>query len=182
MAQDYLKLPVLSEQEVQRFWSKVQKGAPDECWPWLAGKDWDGYGCFVVTHSGNKFQLRAHRIAYFLHYKEDPWPLLVRHLICDNPPCCNGAHLARGTIDDNNQDSVRKGRRATGVKNGRYTHPESVKRGDDVPWAKLTEPEVRAMRRLHDEGWKPFQILQFFPHVDKSNVYYVLARKSWTHI
>ena len=29
---------------------------------------------------------------------------------CDNPPCCNPAHLSAGTMQDNNQDKERKGR------------------------------------------------------------------------
>lgn len=182
MAQTYLKIPTLTAKDISRFWSFIDKRGPDECWPWLRGADWDGYGCFTLFPQGKKKSYRAHRIAYFLHYNEDPLDLVVRHLVCDNPPCCNAAHLAKGTINDNNQDSVQKGRRATGVRNGRYTHPEFIRRGENTPWSKLTEHDVRVMRRLQDEGWKPFQIFQFYPTVDRSNIYYVLKRQTWTHI
>lgn len=43
---------------------------------------------------------------------------VVRHT-CDNPACCNPAHLIRGTVADNVADRVARGRSATGERNGR---------------------------------------------------------------
>jgi hypothetical protein len=56
----------------------------------------------------------AHRVAF------GPTPLDVLHK-CDNPPCCNPAHLFAGTNDDNVRDKVQKGRqhRPIGRLNGR---------------------------------------------------------------
>jgi hypothetical protein len=81
-----------------RFWEKVDMQGPDDCWEWTASTDRDGYGKFKA---GKMYQ--AHRIAYYLATNEDPGDLCVRHT-CDNPPCCNPAHLRLGTNDDNAHD------------------------------------------------------------------------------
>lgn len=44
----------------ERFWSKVDRRGPDECWPWLASTV-KGYGQFFIRR--NKRSL-AHRFAY----------------------------------------------------------------------------------------------------------------------
>lgn len=97
----------------ERFWSKVEKGSEDECWEWQAATDPDGYGNFKIQGSVE----RAHRVALSL----DKGSLsllevfeLVRHR-CDNPSCCNTAHLHEGTQKDNMIDMSERGR-ASGQK------------------------------------------------------------------
>lgn len=51
--------------------------------------------------------LRVHRLVYEWVY--GPFEGEVLHL-CDNPPCCNPAHLRHGTHRDNLQDMWGKGR------------------------------------------------------------------------
>jgi hypothetical protein len=43
-----------------RFWAKVDKRGPDECWPWTAGLASTGYGAFGV----GKRYISAHCFAY----------------------------------------------------------------------------------------------------------------------
>lgn len=88
----------------QRFWAKVRVGAADECWPWTGARA-HGYG--RIRTIGKRF-CRAHRLAYALAHG-DPGPLLVCHR-CDNPLCCNPAHLFLGTVQDNNLDRDAKHR------------------------------------------------------------------------
>jgi hypothetical protein len=52
--------------------------------------------------------LLAHRVAFFIHHGW--WPENVRHA-CDNPPCCNVAHLLAGTPADNVKDRDDRERR-----------------------------------------------------------------------
>ena len=43
---------------------------------------------------------------------------VLRHYVCDNPPCVNVVHLRLGTKKQNTGDCVRKGRQAKGEHNG----------------------------------------------------------------
>lgn len=85
------------------FWSGVHKGKPDECWPWRGLKS--GYGGMKLW--GQTYP--AHRIAYELTYGAIPMTKFICHK-CDNPPCCNPAHLFLGTHKNNSDDMAAKGR------------------------------------------------------------------------
>jgi hypothetical protein len=85
-----------------RFWSKVDIGSHEECWPWLAFKH-KGYG----RYKDNNKNVRAHRYSFFL--ANGFYPPVVMHT-CDNPTCVNPAHLLEGTQALNAQDMVAKGR------------------------------------------------------------------------
>ncbi len=89
-----------------RFWSKVDKRGPDECWPWKADLTSNGYGAFKLA-TGKK--VRAHRFAWELTHGPIPPGMSACHK-CDNPPCCNPGHLFLGTNADNTHDAQKKGR------------------------------------------------------------------------
>lgn len=61
----------------------------------------------------------THRLAYELKHGPIPEGKQVLHK-CDNPPCCNEAHLRLGTNDDNVVDRTVKDRSAKGE-----AHPRS---------------------------------------------------------
>jgi len=90
---------------MERIWSKVAKAGADECWPWTHGKTLAGYG--QTTVNGEK--RLAHRLAWELAVGPIPAGLCILHR-CDNPPCCNPAHLFLGTKKDNAADAIAKGR------------------------------------------------------------------------
>jgi hypothetical protein len=114
-----------------RFWSFVQRGEQNECWPWLGAKSKSGYG---VLSAGPRGQVRAHRFAYELTHGAIPDGLVVCHA-CDNRPCCNPAHLWIGTTQDNEDDKRAKGRNI---------------RGALSPRAKLTDEIVLSIRSSND--------------------------------
>lgn len=127
-------LPAMSEKDIQRFWSKVDKRGPDECWPWLGRITPSGYGDMNVSSK----PVRVGRISLFLASGVDPFPLLACHTCEDRYPpgdvgyrrCCNGNHLYAGTNRQNADDRIRTGRLARGDRHGSVTHPESVPRGE----------------------------------------------------
>jgi len=100
---------------MNRFWSKVDKKGANDCWPWTAGTFGGRYGAFQIDGR----PVTAHRMAYSLSNGEVPDDKVVCHS-CDNPLCCNPAHLFLGTHADNMEDKTEKSRQyrpPTGEKN-----------------------------------------------------------------
>ncbi len=124
-----LDLSNVDQRFLDRFWSKVDRRGPDECWPWLAHRKASGYGQFVLR---NGEYPTASRVALALTVGPLAAGVVACHT-CDNPPCCNPAHLFPGTQADNTSDSVSKGRanRAHGPATGS---------------ARLTEDQVAEIR------------------------------------
>lgn len=102
-------LTAITDKQVRRFWGKVKRGAPNECWEWQGGHFAQGYG---ITQ-WNRRNVGAHRVAYALTHGGELPDLYVCHS-CDNRSCCNPAHLWLGTPQDNMTDMMRKGRAAGG--------------------------------------------------------------------
>lgn len=70
------------------------------CWDWVGALQ-NGYGYVFV----NRVQVYAHRYAFAWWNGYYPISgMYVRHL-CNNPRCCNPAHLAEGTPRENWLDS-----------------------------------------------------------------------------
>ncbi|MGC5012510.1 HNH endonuclease [Streptosporangium sp. DT93] len=91
----------------ERFWAKVRRGAPDECWEWQGGRYELGYGRFALP---GKRHGRAHCFSYELAYGPAPAGMYILHS-CDNPPCVNPAHLSAGPQTENMAQMVARGRR-----------------------------------------------------------------------
>lgn len=80
-----------------------------ECWLWTGTPRRPVEGDYGTIWVGGR-QLLAHRHAYEMWVGPIPdWADALRHT-CDNPPCCNPAHLIPGTHADNVRDAVERGR------------------------------------------------------------------------
>ena len=91
----------------RRMAAKVARGAPDECWDWTATATcFGGYG---AINAGRGPKLRAHRVAWVLAGGTLPHGAVICHR-CDNPKCCNPAHMFLGTQAENAADMRAKGR------------------------------------------------------------------------
>lgn len=112
---------------MNRFWSKVDIGGPDDCWEWKASVSRLGYGQFGYRGS----VVKAHRFSMYLSTGAMP-ELCVLHR-CDNRKCVNPSHLFPGSQVDNIKDMVAKGRNV----------PPSPGIGESNTGARLSEQDVR---------------------------------------
>jgi len=125
-----------------RFWAKVVKG--DGCWLWSGAKNNVGYGQFTVRMPKRKLLL-AHRVAFALTSGEIPNGMCILHM-CDAPACVRPSHLKLGTMRDNTNDMIAKGRSTFIQFTGRSL------RGEENPKAKFTLRQVAGIRRRYSSG------------------------------
>ena len=146
---------------IQRFWKRVNRRQPTDCWPWIGCTNGLGYGrvklgarCTPVVYT--------HRVAWELSFGAIPEGKQVLHR-CDNPPCCNPGHLFVGTQLDNMHDAIAKGRNARGARVGS---------------AKLTDAKVLEIRAARAGGEKGVSVAARFG-ISQATVSEVCSGKLW---
>lgn len=148
-----------SESLEERFWTHVERGPENACWPWRGNRNHSGYGVVAVTKSkGLRRQVMAHRIAYELTHGKIPNAYRILHS-CDNPPCVNPTHLRVGTDADNVADMHARGRYRGGFN-------------------KLTRDQVMVIKSLLSSGHRQRDIAERFG-VDPSSVSNIARGKVW---
>jgi hypothetical protein len=151
-----------------------RSGGPNACWPWQGATDHKGYGVIGLGRRADGTD-RTHQVAWMLAHGPIPRGLCVLHK-CDNPPCCNDAHLFLGTIADNNRDMVAKGRHAW-TKN-----PHLRARGERHGRAKLTDDAVREIRARYAAGGVTQRELAAAHGVDQQVIWAIIHRRRWAHV
>lgn len=154
----------------ERFWTKVVKHEGEHtCWEWTSTINEHGYG--VVGRGGkNGGMSLAHRVSWKFHFGPVPADLCVLHR-CDNPKCVRPGHLFLGTRADNNADMVAK---------GRAVHYGFI--GVANPIAKLTDADVREIRRIYAQGGITQSQIALKHGVHHSLISLVVRRKAWVHV
>lgn len=151
-----------------RFWEKVDRRGPAECWEWTGARHGHGYGRIGLGLATQGTDV-AHRVSWELHHGPIPDGMHVLHH-CDNPPCVNPRHLFLGTHADNMRDALVKGRTS-------LVHHKGSKHGR----AKLTEAIVRDCRRRVAAGETHTALAREFG-VSVGAIQHAVARITWQHV
>lgn len=141
----------------QRFFAKVRKTTG--CWLWTASLYENGYGQFDGK--------RAHRVSWELAHGPIPRGLKVLHR-CDVKNCVRPSHLFLGTLSDNMQDALKK---------GRLNPPKGSRNG----MAKLDESVIRRVLRAYARGKTQTEIAYEF-NLSLGRTSLIVRRKIWRHV
>ena len=143
-------------ERIKRLTSVDENG----CWNWLGNRSPKGYG----ESSVGGLRRRAHRLSYEAFIGEIPPGAWVLHH-CDNPACCNPAHLYLGDHGRNVRDKVERERQA------RFP-------GEMHPMSKLDEEAVRSIRMT--SGARAPLADKY--GVSKQTISDIRSRRSWKHL
>lgn len=146
----------------ERLWSRVNKDNPPHprlgtpCWTWSGARLPAGYGRMSArTIRGSAY---THRIAWTVTHGTIPEGKLVLHH-CDNPPCCNPAHLFLGTHADNARDMTSKKRGLGGrAWSARRQMTQRQREASELMATKIVDgavvPEHLAVTLLREVEWR----------------------------
>lgn len=107
----------LCSSDPTRYWEKVDRRGPDECWPWTGGVDNGGYGRIGMGTDRGRRPVQAHRVGLLLAGR-DPAGYFVDHVChtrdtacvqgpaCPHRRCQNPAHLELVSNRENIQRGV----------------------------------------------------------------------------
>jgi len=149
-----------------RFWPKVEKRGPNDCWEWKGSIVNTGYGS-VGKGGYRKGSIGAHRASYMINKGPIPKGMVVMHT-CDNRACVNPNHLKLGTHKENTQDMMRKGR-----------HRFQAPLGERSSLSKITEAAARFIKK-HTEI-PAHEIAEAFG-IKYCAVWRIRTGKTWSHI
>jgi hypothetical protein len=68
------------------------------CWDFQGGKD--GVGGYGKVSIGHSYEVRTHRLSYYLFYQRNPGNMHIMHS-CNRPICINPSHISGGTHQEN---------------------------------------------------------------------------------
>lgn len=158
----------------ERYWAKIDRRGPDECWPWTGGLGGSPYGLFwdgsYYEGTNHPRMVTATRVGYKLRVGPIPSGFLVCHT-CDNPPCHNDRHWFLGTPSDNQRDCAEKGRNRA-PKNQGSRHGRS----------KVTESQVDEIRKKYLSGRYLQKDLAEEYGILQQQVSRIVRGRSWSHM
>ena len=143
----------------EKFWARLRMLSPTSCWEWTGSCRGGGYG--QVRWHGK--YIATHQLAAMLSGIEvtNSKPHILHH--CDNKICCNPSHLYAGSPQQNSNDSVERGRQP---------------RGEKHRMAKLTEKQVRDIRKWYKAGWTQVELAKMH-NVSQTMIGYIVREENW---
>lgn len=159
-----IRINPTNREYVQKFVS-LMNVTPDKnkCWEWTgAGR--------VRNYGGMRFKRKtwlAHRLCLLFSGRDPRGKCACHH--CDNPKCVNPSHLFIGTMKDNSQDMIKKGR-------------HNASRGEDNGCCTTPLSTVLAIRKEYVKGVITQKQLAEKYNVTPTVVSLVLLRYSWKHV
>lgn len=154
--------------ELKRFWSKIDKRGENECWDWTRGMH-HGYGNFHIRRNNRDTVVVSTRYMWEITFGKIPDGFLVCHK-CDNRACVNPSHLFLGTYDDNAKDRDSKNR--------------FVKlQGEDIGTSRLTNDDILAIRKDYTpHKYGSVKNLANKYNISITHIHRIIKRKVWFHI
>lgn len=152
---------------------------------WMLKRSHNGYGRVKIQ----RHQMPAHHVAWIQAFGPIPEGLHILHK-CDNPPCCDSDHLFAGTLSDNMQDMVKKGRqhRAEDMKTDpvkrmrlcqyMLQNPHKRASGERSGMAKLRMCEAEEIRRLYGLGISGPKLEKMFG-ITNSAIYRIIHNQGY---
>jgi len=160
---DIKDIPKYAPRTVKSFDERLDKTS--DCWVWTGPKNNYGYGRYYIR--GGRI-IAAHRFAWERAHGVIPDGKVVCHS-CDNPACCNPAHLFVGTQMDNIRDCISKGRKL-------------IQRGESASAAKITEEQVREIRNRFALGGVLKKDLAAEFGLKPPSISLIISRVNWSHV
>lgn len=146
-----------SKSQEERFWSRVTKNAePDGCWWWRGGSS-----IYWADARGGKTAITPRRLAYQLITGEDA-PDGRMFTTCGQVQCINPDHAY--------------------VPEPPEKHEDRRKRGSAHWNTKLTERDVKFMRRAIKNKTETPESLAEQHDIALSTVYQIITGKTWQHV
>lgn len=105
MTTTFREIPMPKPEDIDRFWSKVDRQEGDGCWEWRGERNTHGQG--LCYFAGRRWS--ASRVAIVISEGYIAPDMLACHH-CDNPSCVRPEHLWAGTSLQRQVDAVRRGK------------------------------------------------------------------------
>jgi len=158
----FFKYATEEEQKRLRFkyFDKYVVRTSEGCWKWTGRVNIGGYPQLADNYP-------AHKFSYEYYVKPIPKGLYALHH-CDTRSCCNFSHIFLGTLNDNNQDMIKKGRMY-------------INYGGKSPKRKLSDEQVIEIKKLLKTGLSQNKISKKF-NISQSGIVDIKSGRTYKNV
>jgi hypothetical protein len=150
------------------------------CWEWQKSGDKRGYGLIKHKYFGGDW-MYVHRAMWYAHGNTIPEGMILLHA-CDNPKCCNPAHLSLGTHKENTADMLSKGRQSSKLSNEDVKAIKVALNAYPPPVNITVPPGTSFNDMMKISSTKLIKLLADQYDVSPQTIKLIQQGKTWTHI